>query len=117
MVGCGRAGPALGPVEGTVTYKGQPLEQGEIVFHPEKGRPAHGRIEDGRITQVTTLRSGDGATAGPNRVAIQSVQRSTDINVQSQSLIPRRYADPARSGLSAQIKQGETNELTFELSD
>ncbi len=117
LAGCGSDGPALGTVEGTVTYDGQPLEQGTIVFHPAKGRPAHGKIENGRIIEVTTLQAGDGANVGPNKVAIQSVQRSADMNVQSKSLIPGRYGNPNQSGLTADIKQGGPNELTFELTD
>ena len=117
LAGCGGDGPAMGPVEGTVTHNGRPLERGTIVFHPAKGRPAHGKIEDGRISRVTTLRAGDGATVGPNKVAIQSLQRSADMNVPSKSLIPQRYANAGQSGLSAEIKPGESNELTFELTD
>jgi len=116
--GCGRSGgPTLAPVSGTVTYNGQPLEQGTIIFHPPKGRPSHGKIENGKITEVTTLDPGDGAVVGPNQVAIQSVERSTDINTPSKLLIPQRYGNPKESGLTAEVKEGQANEFTFELED
>ena len=36
--GCGSGGQLeLGRVQGTVTYQGKPLEQGRVVFSPEKG--------------------------------------------------------------------------------
>ena len=33
------------------------------------------------------------------------------------SLIPKKYADPATSGLTATLDAGKTNELNFQLTD
>ena len=57
LAGCG---PQLVSVSGTVTYKNQPLKQGNIMFHPENGRPATGKIVNGEIIDVGTNKSGDG---------------------------------------------------------
>ena len=35
FIGCGPAGPRKYPVRGTVTFDGQPLEEGHIIFTPE----------------------------------------------------------------------------------
>jgi hypothetical protein len=37
IIGCGRDGPPRAVVVGTVTYEGQPLEDGQIRFTPTKG--------------------------------------------------------------------------------
>ena len=40
LVGCGKSGTEIAPVEGTVTYRGQPLKRGRIIFEPQNDRPA-----------------------------------------------------------------------------
>jgi hypothetical protein len=115
LVGCGGGGPALSPVSGTVTFDGKPLAKGRICFQPAAGRPAYGDIVDGKIVDVTTLEKGDGAIVGAHKVGITSVEEAADMYTPSKSLIPGRYADPKKSGLSAEIKQGESNEVAFEL--
>ncbi|QDU60357.1 hypothetical protein Pan216_11960 [Planctomycetes bacterium Pan216] len=130
--GCGSGHPELGRVTGTVNYLGKPLPQGTIILEPVGGRPATGRILDGEIIEVTTYRPGDGATLGKHQVAIQSVQKPmathTPANpvdadaqaalrsMETESLLPPKFGDPARSGLSAEIESGD-NQLTFDLGD
>lgn len=117
--GCGGGGdgPVTAPVTGTVTYKGQPLAQGTITFYPASGRPAYGKIQNGRIVEVTTLTTNDGATVGPNKVTIQSVEGLEDMYKPAKWLIPERYGSLQQSGLTAEIKPGQTNELTFALTE
>lgn len=112
LAGCGDGG--LAPVAGTVTYKGQPLKEGTIVFHTAKGRPAHGRVKDGQIVEVTTVTLGDGVAVGPARVTVQAVTNAGDMYAKHTALVPNSYGDPDKSGLSADIKGGP-NALTFEL--
>lgn len=52
LAGCHRASEVL--VEGTVTYDGQPVEEGAIGFMPtEAGQHSHGAvIKDGRFTAM-----------------------------------------------------------------
>ncbi len=115
--GCGGGGPETAPVTGTVTYQGNPLPKGAITFYPASGRPAYGKIVDGKIVDVTLLKPGDGAIPGPNKVSITSVEPGKDMYTPSKSLIPDRYADPSKSGLTAEIKKGQTNEVKFDLKD
>src|SRR6266446_4264396 len=66
--------PQRYPVSGKVTYKGEPVRIGTVVFEPAdigNGRVASGNIEDGRY-QLSTAGSGDGALAGDYNVAIIS---------------------------------------------
>jgi len=112
LAGCGGGGFA--PVAGTVTYKNEPLKEGSIAFHPEKGRPAHGKIRDGKIVEVTTETAGDGARVGPVRVTIQAVTGGSDMYAKHKSLVPDKYGDPSKSGLTAEIKP-DANDLKFDL--
>jgi hypothetical protein len=117
LPGCGGGGPALAPVSGTVNYNGKPLAQGEISFHPAGGqRPAYGKIQDGKIVDVKTADK-EGVIVGPCQVGVTSVQAAADMYTPSKSLIPQRYADPKKSGLSCEIKKGQTNQVEFELRD
>ena len=47
--GCGNDRPPLAPVSGTVTFQGEPLLQGTIVFEIPGCRPATGKIVGGQI--------------------------------------------------------------------
>jgi hypothetical protein len=75
LLGCSNNGLTLGKVRGTVTYKGQPLTAGEILFVPDEskgttGPQALGSIgSDGSFT-MSTEESGDGAIVGIHKVAI-----------------------------------------------
>ncbi len=117
--GCGGSGgPVCAPVAGTVNFRGQALPQGDISFHPNDGqRPAYGRIQDGKIVDVTTLDQGDGVPVGPCKVAVKAVQAAADMYTPSKSLIPERYADPNKSGLTADIQKGQTNQVQYDLTD
>jgi len=113
--GCSKENPTAA-VSGEVTYKGQPLEQGTIVLYPEKGRPANGKIEKGKIVEVTTFAPNDGAPPGKYDVAIESKEKTDNMYVKAKSFIPARYGVAKQSGLKAEIKPGK-NDLKFELKD
>ena len=117
LPGCGGGGPTVAPVSGTVQYNGKPLAQGEISFHPTNGqRPAYGKIKDGEIVEVKTADQ-EGVIVGPCQVKVTSVEPAADMYTPSRSLIPQRYADPKKSGLTADIKTGQTNEVKFDLKN
>ena len=117
LPGCGGGGPTLAPVSGTVNYNGTPLAQGEISFHPADGRrPAYGKIQDGKIVDVKTA-DDEGVIVGTCQVGVTSVEAAADMYTPSKSLIPQRYADPKKSGLTCEIKEGQTNEVELELKD
>ena len=118
VLGCGGgSGMNLAPVTGTVTYRGQPLAQGTVTFFPTTGRPATGKIENGKIVQVTSLAPNDGATVGPNQVTIESTEKTADMYTPAKSLIPARYGVISESGLKADIQPGKKNEFSFTLTD
>jgi hypothetical protein len=109
--------PQLAQASGTVLYKGQPLSQGTIVFHPETGRGASGKIVEGEIVEVTTYEVGDGVPVGKHKVTIQSVDKpDADMYTPTTSLIPEKYNVLSQTDLTADITAGE-NGLEFELKD
>jgi hypothetical protein len=126
------------PVSGTVTYKNQPVEKGQIAFipdDPKTQRPAEGFIENGHYT-LTTATAGDGALPGKYKVTIKSQQvdntqvletvmkkggggRQGDIAKaasQAKNLIPSKYQLTDTSGLEVTVK-AESNTFNFPLSD
>jgi len=129
--GCGSsATPIAGsvPVSGTVTFNGQPLEQGMVRFAPEgigKAQPATGQIKGGKFTMMTTA-SSPGVVAGKYKVSILSNKPFTpptlapgtppdpNAKFEPESLIPLKYNDIKTSGLEADVT-GATTTLTFAL--
>lgn len=134
LVGCGRRLPETSVVSGRVTFQGQPIGTGRIVFYPEEGRPAMGVIEsDGRY-RLTTFQSGDGATLGKHRVTIEAKRVTgeddapkkgvqgllggdevVDTAAVAEWLVPEKYSRLETSPLNAEVKPG-TNRLDFELT-
>jgi hypothetical protein len=75
LVGCSNNGLTLAKVRGTVTYKGQPLTAGEILFIPDEskgttGPQALGSIGSDGSYMMSTEESGDGAIVGVHKVSI-----------------------------------------------
>ncbi len=69
--GCGQSGPARYEVRGTVTYGGQPVPAGQVIFEPDSeknntGPPAYARIQDGQYR----TQPGKGVVGGPHLVRI-----------------------------------------------
>lgn len=143
-VGCGggASGAALKlvPVSGFVSYKGVPVE-GAIVSFMTDGAPrtATGKTDAKGAFRLTTMQTDDGAAIGEHQVTIvkQSSPSGTQafnpetINpddyakmlasgkplVELQDLLPVRYANPATSGLTRKVIEGERNEFQFDLAD
>jgi hypothetical protein len=123
VVGCGGDGLETVRVTGTVTIDGKPLTQGTVSFTPEKGRGATGQIaSDGSFT-LTTYKKGDGVVLGRHKVAVVAIDRqgakpyseeSDDLELKW--LIPQRYGNPYTSGLTFEVKAGEDNVATLELT-
>ncbi len=112
--GCGSA-DGLHAVTGTVTFDGQPVESGEIIFRAEGGEEASaaGKIVDGRYS----LR----AAPGPKRVEITAMRQvetpqaaSGEPALSFQSYIPEKYN--RRSELTAEVTAGGPNRFNFELT-
>ncbi len=138
FLGCG--GPATDPnrpktvpATGSVTYQGSPVEGATVMFVSTSGQ-GRGAVANtdasGRFT-LTTFEAGDGAIPGSYKVTIsksilegapEEGATGTEPGVEpdagtAKDLVPAKYKDANQSGLTAEVKDGESNDFTFELTD
>ena len=83
----------MGRVSGVVTYKGQPVELGEVLFVPdsEKGNngvPSMSPIGKDGTYIMSTQESGDGVIAGYHKVAIRALDAIKVGQVETPDLNP-----------------------------
>jgi hypothetical protein len=109
--GCGKSGPKIYDVSGTVKYEGQDISEGDIIFFPEDKSvgPEAGKIKDGKYTAK--------AREGKNKVYIQASRTVPGKKGPMgedfvETYIPKKYNDD--STLNADVGSGKT-EHTFDL--
>jgi hypothetical protein len=117
LAGCSEQVPTA-PIRGHITLSGEPVGPGLVIFQPE-------RLSTGSMRPITTLSfniSGEftgRAPVGKHQVIIQSVEgelgQEVSDSVDAPPKIPRYYADPAVSQMTALITDGE-NDLRFDLT-
>ena len=115
--GCGKAGgKKLSAVQGTVTYKGQPLDKGTVSFMPvPKGTTSSGEISNGKY-RLSTYQKDDGVAAGSYKVAVIAWEQEPDMKTGGKPAIPKKYFDAEKSGLTAKVSEGP-QQIDFELND
>jgi hypothetical protein len=109
LIGCG---PSLSNVDGTVTYKGEKVKGGMLIFSPTAGEPAAATVkEDGTFTLKTGTSAG--AIAGKSSVSYSppSGEASTDPKKEGK---PSPYAGLVVKTPSVEIKSGK-NTFSIEL--
>lgn len=114
--------PNRAKVSGKVTLDSQPINRGTVIFTPDNSRgttgpPAYGQIGPDGKYELTTDRSGpggDGAVVGFHKVAVQAREDVAPGEI-AKLLVPARYEDPDRSGLTGEVKAVQTNEINLEL--
>lgn len=119
-IGCGEPRIATYAVEGRVKFAtGEPVPSGMVEFRPEGGGPiARGKLDQvGRFT-LRTFATDDGAVAGKHQIVVvqhlppQSGPKAPDEHADHQSaLVAPEFASYATSGLSAEVKRSELNEV------
>ena len=112
-VGCGPGAephPETVPVQGKVTYKGQPVPRGTITFQPDAGQPATGEIQPDGSYRLGTYGQDDGAVPGHHRVMIiantadpTKIPGSSPGYVPPKDLVPKSYGQIDTSGLTADV--------------
>ncbi|MFO0908733.1 MAG: hypothetical protein U0794_10300 [Isosphaeraceae bacterium] len=108
IAGCGTQAATAVPtvaVSGRVTYKGQPLTCGSLVFEPDDaGRSAHGEIgADGRFV-LSTFKQGDGAMPGVFRIGIADAAIG-------KTRLPSKYRNPSSSHVQVDVSAEKTDYL------
>ena len=134
LAGCGGSSdaPDLVEAQGVVTYKGQPLPNANVVFHPESGPVAIGQTDAQGMVQMRT--SGQpGAPVGTHAVTVTAFEASTGTSSESEesvgtpaakadqsppkSLIPERFAKPNTSQLKITIPEAGDKNFKIELGE
>jgi hypothetical protein len=135
--------PELVPVQGSVTFKGAPVEGATVTFFSEKSpRPASGVTDATGKFKLTSYDTNDGAVAGEHTVAISKASAASqapamtkenmkekmanDIKMMSggkmsdikpQLDLPAKYADAKTSGEKRTVVKGDLNDFKFELTE
>lgn len=126
--------PPRVPVTGTVLQKGAPVSGATVVFEGEAAaRPGVGVTDQAGKFRLSSYTEGDGVPPGKYRIAITKFEapppsqedtsmeaaaaRKTEPASAPKSLLPKRYADSATSGLEETVAEGKTNDFTFDLTD
>lgn len=133
--GCGSSADELDliPVRGEVTYNGQPLGEGTVVYLPEtssEGRQASGAIQSDGSFSLTTQKLDDGVKAGSYQIAVLAykpqpaepqsrVERDTLLQQKGERgyIIPEKYTNPTTSGLTDVVGADHSGFKKIELTD
>ena len=101
LAGC--TGGGRGDISGVVKFKGEPLPGGTILFYGQpKGQWSAEIKEDGSY-KVTGVPAG---TAKIAIIAAVQVNMGGDAPVVKAVAIPKKYADPDKSGLTCNVQGG-----------
>lgn len=126
MAGCSQA-PELAQVEGQVTYNGQPLKFGTVMFQSVKGgQPASGVIQADGSFKLVTPKAGDGAKQGSYEISVfcydsqdpakRAIAATGDMSL-GKFLLPKKYMLASTSGLTAEVKPAGNEPIVLELTD
>src|SRR5262245_45540838 len=118
LAGCSDGKPRRVPVTGTVSYKGQLLTDGDVVFIPEDssgGYRARGKVDPGGKFALTTFEKDDGAVPGTYKVTVFAYQ-SRDPKLDSSRIAPRagtpavpqKYFDQKTTDLTVKVEDSAT---------
>jgi truncated hemoglobin YjbI len=90
-------------VSGKITFKGKPLVDGSVVFHPKEGKPVSAAVQADGTYKVDAIKP------GIYKIAINPALAPA-------VLIPKKYEDPDKSGLQITVGK-ESQSFDLNLSD
>jgi len=134
VAGCGPSGPTVVPIRGEVHFQGEPLKnvpQGLVHYLPStaEGRQASGRIQPDGSFVLTTFQKADGVVPGEYNITVSAYTTQPELTreqVEARAgagiapprlLIPEKYTDPAKSGLSDTVDSNHSGFKRIELVD
>jgi hypothetical protein len=126
LAGCGSDNRLpTATVKGKVTYNGEPLQIGSLLFVPVGGGPsAEANIDRNGNYAVGTYETTDGAVLGKHQVLITAFtspggsglpEDAVKGDAAPVSVIPEKFGDLAKSGLEVEVKSGK-NDVDFVLT-
>jgi hypothetical protein len=113
-VGCGGDRSDTVPVEGTVTYRGEPLANAALTFFPESGRPTTVPADSGGAYSAE-LPPGDYAVIVNLSAKLPPGWREGDPLPPPKVVLPTIYTTRAKSTLTAHVDTTPTGPVDFEL--
>jgi len=143
IAGCGADNSGLDrrySVSGRVTYKGEPVQKGTIIFEPTNpappaGRHSHSTLENGHYALTTSGEGADGALPGEYKVLVLSTtvdmtglakktggmihQGDADfqkIVKEAKNLVPQKYSRSETSNLTYKVEP-RSQTKNFDLTD
>lgn len=115
LFGCGRRGPEIVDVTGTVTRGGEPVANLEIHFVPDEGRPSWGLTDAQGHFTLNYSRDRDGAVVGRHRVFVKYMPHDPEIEF---AISQGNYEFPAGiESIEAKYGSLDNTPLEFELED
>ena len=112
--GCGSGAPPAGSVSGNVTYNGQPLASGVVIFENEKtGVGASAELDSSGTYRIESIRTGQYQVAiqPPSAPPPEEMEQGAEAPKLN---IPDKYLNPQTSDLTATVNEG-TNTADFSL--
>ena len=113
------------PARGEVSFEGRPVARALVVFHPTDD-PVPNALDPRAVVEpdgtfaVSTHDARDGAPPGRYAVTVHDLKAgpTPDGGPPSPAVgrLPARYADPARSGLAAEVRPAAPNSFSFRLT-
>ena len=124
LVGCDKSPCAK--TSGTIMKEGQPVPRVVVTFTPESGRPGHGVTDEKGQFVITTLKTGDGAFPGWNKVTLAEAPVHSTEPIPSPGAPGARppqikenpykaYASTATTPLQANVQPGTKNHFEFNI--
>lgn len=124
-LGCsGSEGPRCYPVRGQVLYRGQPLAEAMVVFHPVEvvasatPKPIAYTDAQGHF-QLTTWQTHDGAPLGEYAITVELREArliGEEMTRDGRNLLPPPYADPKQTPLRYTVVEGDNAVPPLQLS-
>lgn len=101
--GCTREAPRV-QVTGAITFKGQPLKEGTVMFVPQgSGLTAAGTIQPDGTYTLHSGKPGEGVAPGKYQVAVTPAYYDPITGAPPKFAV--KYQDPQTSGLTADVQE------------
>ena len=120
IVGCSGNSVEVVEVEGTVTQAGQPLDEVKVMFSPDPEKGFAGQTSKAITDENGKYRlkyNADqfGAEVGWHVVTALDIKAENSRDNPIPFRVNQKYSQPARSGLTFEVKSGEPQTIDFEL--
>ena len=122
LAGCGGpAGPKVAPVQGKITFEGQPVKNGAVIFQPVKvegvkegltGKSASGQVKEDGTFVLSTHGNNDGAVIGKHKPLFMPLSRAAESYDDKPE--PSPYLGCVPKATEVEVKAGP-NQIDIEL--